>query len=188
MRILLISIHYPPIISSCAEQMRDLALELKRQGHEVVILTPNPQVKKNFCEKTYDGIRIITIKGFKIKNNYSFLYRGILDILLPFKIIYQLFVNKRSLKNIDGIVWYSPSSFFAPLIFFLKKISKAKTYLILRDQYPEDLINIGLIKSKFIILIFKIFNKCCAVILVQNPLKSHFRTWHNLRWCFQEMI
>ncbi len=139
--------------------MKDLANELRKQGHAPIVLTPNPNAKKYFSEEVIDGVKIITVKGFKIKSNYFFLHRGILELITPFIIIFQLSINWYNLKNIDGIVWYSPSTFFGPLIYFIKKISKARTYLILRDHYPEDLVNIGVMKNSFLILIFKFFNK-----------------------------
>jgi glycosyltransferase involved in cell wall biosynthesis len=158
-KIILITIHYPPIISSCAEQIKDLAIELKKQGHTPVVITSSPDVKFFYKDSKVNGIRIIKIKGFLIKNNYNYIIRGINELITPFVMISALFINKFSFNKVRGIIFYSPIIFFGPLIYFIKKITKAKVFLILRDHYPEDLVNIQIIKNKLIILFFKFFNK-----------------------------
>ena len=159
MNIVLISIHYPPIISSCAQQMQDLALELKKKGHSPTIITSNPEAKKFYNENFLNGIKVVTIKGFRIKGNYNYFFRGINDLVTPILMLILLFLNRFNFRLFKVIIWYSPSIFFSPLVYFIKKFSKAKTYLILRDHYPEDLKNIGILKSKIIFNLFRQFNK-----------------------------
>lgn len=159
MKIILISIHYPPIITSCAEQVKDIAVELKKQGHTPIVITPNPDAKNFFNKKVVDGIKVITIRGLKTKGNYNLFIRAINEFVTPFLMICALLINRYNFKNVNGIIWYSPTIFFSPLIYVIKKISKAKAYLILRDHFPEDLVNIGVMKNKLIVLLFKFFNK-----------------------------
>lgn len=160
MNIALISIYYPPIITSCALQMQDLALELKRRGHSPTIITSNHNAKKFYNEDFVNGIKVVTIKGFPIQGNYKFYLRGINELLTPILMLIILFLNRFNFKLFKVVIWYSPSIFFSPLIYFIKKLSKAKTYLILRDHYPEDLNNIGILKSKIIFNLLRLFNKC----------------------------
>ncbi len=47
----------------------------------------------------------------------------------------------------DLIVWYSPPIFFGPLIWVLRRASGARTYLILRDIFPEWAADLGIIKK-----------------------------------------
>jgi len=159
MNIALISFHYPPIISSCSQQMQDLALELKKRGHFPTVITSSPDVKRFYNENFINGIKILTIKGFRSKGNYNYFIRGINDLLNPILILIILLLNRFNFRLFKVLIWYSPSIFFSPLIYFIKKLSNAKTYLILRDHYPEDLKNIGVIKNKIVFNLFKQFNK-----------------------------
>ena len=43
MNLLLVSVHYPPK-SSCAVQMRDLAMQLKLIGHNPVVIVPDENI------------------------------------------------------------------------------------------------------------------------------------------------
>ena len=159
MKIILISIHYPPIISSCAEQIKDIATELKKKGHTPVIITSNPDAKFFFNNQVINGIKVVTIKGLRTQGNYNFLIRGMNELLTPILMISALLINRFSFKEVKGIIWYSPIIFFAPIVYLIKKITKAKTYLILRDHYPEELVNIGVLKNKLIFSVLKFFNR-----------------------------
>ena len=44
MNLLLVSVHYPPKKSSCAVQMRDLAMQLKLIGHNPVVIVPDEDI------------------------------------------------------------------------------------------------------------------------------------------------
>lgn len=59
--------------------------------------------------------------------------------------------RKSPLSNLrwDGVVWYSPTIFLGPLANALKKVAGCRSYLILRDIFPDwavdmDLMNRGL--------------------------------------------
>ncbi len=55
----------------------------------------------------------------------------------------------------DLLVWYSPPIFFGPLISALRRKSKARTYLILRDIFPEWAVDLGLVRRGPVYLLFK---------------------------------
>ena len=43
-------------------------------------------------------------------------------------------------------MWYSPPIFFGPLIWALRRASGARTYLILRDIFPEWAVDLGMVE------------------------------------------
>ncbi len=47
----------------------------------------------------------------------------------------------------DALVWYSPPIFFGLLIWVLRRSSGARTYLILRDIFPEWAADLGIIRK-----------------------------------------
>jgi hypothetical protein len=104
-----------------------------------------------------DNIQLVNSSAFlslrKGSNFKRFLYEIFLSITLFFKVL--LFVNK---KNIDLVIWYGPSSLLWPVVLLLKLLSKSKVYYILRDIFPDWLVDLGVVKSKFLIKFLKILS------------------------------
>jgi len=130
--------------TSAAVQMRDLAQELLRQGHEPVILVPSEDLDTAWQLETIDGVQVLRLAGPKIQET-SYLRRTLAELALPFKMIWGL--RKSSFKDTkwDLVTWYSPTIFFGPLIWVLKRNSKCRSYLILRDIFPEWALDLGLL-------------------------------------------
>ena len=135
MRIAMITSDYSPLRSSCAIQMRDLAQELFKCGHEPIVIVPSQGLHEGSTNEIIDGVQVLRIASLRTKET-SYFRRTLGEILLPFTILYGLRKLKFSISELDAIVWYSPSIFFGLLVWFLKRYKKCKTYLILRDIFP----------------------------------------------------
>jgi hypothetical protein len=46
----------------------------------------------------------------------------------------------------DGVVWYSPTIFLGPIVRVLRRESRCRSYLILRDIFPEWAVDMGLMR------------------------------------------
>lgn len=154
MKIALISAHYPPQKTSCAVQMRDLARELLKMGHDPIVIVPVEKINNSTYVEKIDNIQILRIPTFKI-NNIGNIRRAINEILLPFIMILELKKYLSLIKSLDAVVWYSPTIFFGPLIKFIKKSSNCKSYLILRDIFPEWALDLGILKKNLIYYFLK---------------------------------
>ena len=146
MKIALVCPNYFPSRTSCAVQMRDLAVEFLRQGHEPVVIVPGDNITKGWNVSLLDGIEVYQLSSFRI-SNVNFVRRGIGEFLMPFTMLLSLMNSKFPTSKLDLVVWYSPSIFFGPLVWFLKLRSSCKGYLILRDIFPEWLIDLGIMKK-----------------------------------------
>ncbi len=134
---------FPPLRSSAAVQLRDLALEFVRQGHEIVVIIPSPEIKTVFSYDKFSGVDILRIKALRTKD-VSFFRRTLAEFLLPIIMLRGLQVTKYSNVRWSGIVWYSPSIFLGLVVSILKKSSACRSYLILRDVFPEWAADMGL--------------------------------------------
>ncbi len=159
MRILLIVDDYVPnSIKIAAKMMHELACEFINKGHQVSVITPDSTIVDNIDLLQMDGVDIYRFKSGKIKN-ISKVKRAINETLLSF---YGWRYCKDFLKNNphDLIVYYSPSIFFAPLVYKLKKIWNVSSYLILRDIFPQWAIDNKLLgKYSLITYYFKFFER-----------------------------
>ena len=55
----------------------------------------------------------------------------------------------------DGVVWYSPTIFLAPIVRVLRRKHKCRSYLILRDIFPEWAVDMGLMTKGLSYRFFK---------------------------------
>lgn len=147
MRLLIIADAFPPMRTSAAVHMNELAIELIEQFHEVTVLVPAPLNNESFSIINTNGFRTILIRTPKVKD-IGYIRRTIAEFVSPYIMYYWIKRSEIFNEKFDGIVWYSPSIFFGYLIFKLKKAFNCKTYLILRDIFPDWAIDLGLMKKR----------------------------------------
>ncbi len=158
MKILLLSNHYLPMKTSCAVQMRDLAIEFLRLGHKPIVVTVSEDTNKSSITEKMDGIDVVRIKINEKKKDLYF-NRGINEILIPLKVIIGIRKSKLTINDLDAIIWYSPTIFFGPVVSYLKRVSRCPSYLILRDIFPEWALDLGILKKNLIYYFLKIVAK-----------------------------
>ena len=136
MKLIVICVFYPPLNSSAAIQIKDLVDELANKGHKVSVITAVSDIKSSLgIEKNKSG-NIYRFKVNKIQE-INFFFRTINEFFSPFIIIYKILINSLEFKRYSGIIWWSPSIFLTPLVFYFKLINKCPCYLILRDLFPR---------------------------------------------------
>mgnify|MGYP001242278056 CR=1 FL=1 len=155
MRVALISEHYPPMRTSAAIQMQDLAIEFFRQGHEPIVITPSNEINDEWEVGFMDGIQVLRLAGGITHKSGSYFLRTLSEFLLPLLMIYKLRKSPFNDVRWNLIIWYSPTIFFGPLIWKMKRGSGCKTYLILRDIFPEWALDLGLIRNGIAYAFFK---------------------------------
>lgn len=173
MHILIISDAYPPMRTSCATQIYDLAHAFIEHGHQVSIIIPSHTQKKSVEISNTDGPTVYAVRCFKTKD-VSYARRTIAEFINPFIIGFHLKRNKLfSDQKIDGIAWYSPTIFWGPLVKKLKGRFGCNAYLILRDIFPEWAVDIGVVRNKLIQRFFKSVARyqynVANVIGIQSP-------------------
>ena len=156
MHIVLIADSFPPDHNSAAVQLRDLAREFVSQGIQVTVLLPCSPKKSYFSITDVEGYTVVRLKAPKTKD-VSNIKRAINEILMPFAMLRSLRkIPNLNIENWDNIIWYSPSIFHGPLIHFLKSRLKVKTYLIIRDIFPDWAVDLGIIRWGLPYLFFKL--------------------------------
>lgn len=150
MKLLFLTDAYPPSNISGAVQSFYLVDELKKK-FEVLVVTPS--IKKNNFDK---NIFHFYVPFLKSNNNYL---RTLSEILMPLFLLVQFKFSKYYDKKWDGLIFYSPSIFFGPFVWFAKKKYQLKTYLVLRDIFPKWAWDLGIIKSQFVYFFFKLFER-----------------------------
>ena len=137
MRLLLVIDDYlPDSTRVSAKMIHELALEFRANDHEVIVLTPGKlEQSQKLAKDKVEDIDVWRFRSGPVKD-ISRVQRLVNESLLSFK-AWQAIKPELSSMKIDGVVYYSPSIFFGFLVSKLKRHFNCKTYLVLRDLFPQ---------------------------------------------------
>jgi len=181
MRIALIADTFPPVRSSGAVQLRDLSREFARQGLSLCVLLPAPDQQEPWTLEDLDGAQVLRLKAPRTKD-IGYVRRTLAELAMPFAMLQNLRKSPLAKERWDGVVWYAPSIFHGPLVSALKKSSNAKSYLIIRDIFPEWAVDMGLmgrgLPYRFFDAVARYQYSVADVIGVQTPgNQRYFDRW-----------
>lgn len=181
MRIVLIAMHYPPLRSSTAVQLRDLAQEFRLHGHEVIVITPDAELDRSWAIEMLDGVQVLRLASLRTRDT-GYVRRTVGEMLLSLVMLYGILRSPFRLDKWDGIVWWSPSIFLGPLVAAIKRSSNCRSYLILRDIFPEWAMDLGILRRGVISGFFKLVAQyqysVADAIGVQSPSNlSYLAHW-----------
>jgi glycosyltransferase involved in cell wall biosynthesis len=177
LQIAMISTDYPPLRTSAAVQLRDLAQQFVALGHRPVMIVPSPMSDQPWVVERLEGIEVLRVAAPPTRAQ-TFFRRAIAEMWLPFAMLRNVRKSPFRSAKWDLLVWYSPPIFFGPLIWALRRTSGARTYLILRDIFPEWAVDLGLVRRGPVHLVFKAIAAlqyaAAEVIGVQTPSNLGF--------------
>lgn len=149
MNVLFLMIAYPDV-SQNSTMYTDLAQEFLENGHNVTVIVANgPKQTTIGIESGVLVLRIRTMELFKT----SFLKKGIANILLPFQVSRSI----EKVKNLkfDVIIVSTPPVTYLGTIKKLRAKLNLKVYLILRDIFPQNAKDLGIINNKIVYNYFR---------------------------------
>lgn len=125
---------------------QDLLRKFRKEGHDVTIVTPierREQKKTNL--RFNDGVNILQVKTFNITKSH-FIEKGIGTLALEYQYLYAI---KRFFKSekFDLVLYSTPPITFEKVISFIKKRDNAFSYLLLKDIFPQNAVDLGMIKK-----------------------------------------
>lgn len=128
----------------------DLLRCFRDNGHDLTIVCPNERKYGNstrfFSEK---GVKILNVWTTNIQKT-NIIEKGFTTLFIEFFYFFAIrkFLNY---KNTDLIIYSTPPITLINLILWLKKSSKSKTYLLLKDIFPQNAVDLNLIKKSGIL-------------------------------------
>lgn len=155
MKLVLLADTFPPLKTSGAAQLFDLANEIASRGHDLTVFIPNGTMKNRYKVKVLNSYKVIYFRSPNFKNLNS-IQRGFAELFLPIYMYLALRRTQYLAIKWNGIIWYSPTIFLAPMVHFFKKKSKCQTYLILRDIFPDWLVDLQLLKKGMVYRFLKL--------------------------------
>jgi glycosyltransferase involved in cell wall biosynthesis len=158
MRIVLIADAYPPMRTSGAIQLRDLAQELFQLGHKPTVLVPSSDIGQPWLHEEMNGVEVLRLKSPRTKD-IGYVRRTIGEFLMPFTMLRNIRKSPFSDVRWDGVVWYSPTIFLGPIANALKRASGCRSYLIVRDIFPEWAVDMEILRKGLVYRFFKMVER-----------------------------
>ncbi len=151
MRIALLPDDYLPSSTLVhAKMFHELAHEFMKQGHDVVVITPgSPNQKKKLIIEVVDGVIVWRFRA-GLRRGVGKFVRALNESLLSFT-AWSAIKSEVNKAPFDLCVNYSPTIFFGGLTTKLKNKYNTYIYLVLRDLFPQWVIDEGMIKESSLI-------------------------------------
>jgi len=121
----------------------DLIREIRDRGHEIIIITPRERRFKRNCVVLKEGsATLLKVWTPNIqKTNILEKTVGLLLIQYLFKVALDRVVKSQS---IDFIIYSTPPITFNWLVSYCRKRFNAKTYLLLKDIFPQNAVDLNM--------------------------------------------
>lgn len=139
----------------------DLIRKFRNEGHKVYIMYPNERRNGLPTTLTEDnGIYCLGVQTLNVQKT-NIIEKGIGQLLLEYQFKSAL---KKFLKDIqfDLILYSTPPITFNNVIKYAKRISeeKALTYLLLKDIFPQNAVDLGIMRKTGVKgILYKMFRK-----------------------------
>ena len=129
----------------------DLVGRIADLGHDVTVVAPGAD--GDFGLREEGGLRVLRVKTGKMFG-VNKIVKGINNLRLPGCLQSAIDQNFNN-ESFDWIVSPTPPITLAPLVKNLKRRFGCKSYLILRDIFPQNARDLGLIKNSLIFNFFR---------------------------------
>jgi glycosyltransferase involved in cell wall biosynthesis len=162
-------------------QLRDLAIELVRQGHQVTVLVASSDLQAPWRIEDFRGVRVVRLRSPRTRD-MSFVRRTLGEVMLPFAMLWRLRRSPVWPERWDGVAWYSPTIFLGLVARVLGSRSRCRTYLIVRDIFPDWAVDMGLMGRGLPYLFFRQVARyqysVADTIGIQTPgNETYFQEW-----------
>lgn len=125
---------------------QDLLRKFRDEGHDVTIVTPverRKQISTNFQQK--ENVSILQVKTLNIQKT-NIVEKGIGTLAIEYQYLYAI-KKYLSNKKFDLVYYSTPPITFGKVIEFIKKRDNAYSYLLLKDIFPQNAIDMKMLKE-----------------------------------------
>jgi glycosyltransferase involved in cell wall biosynthesis len=133
-----------PDMSSSFNMYTALVEEFHKNGHQTFVVAPALEQKKTHIRKE-KFIPVLRVRTMPLKNVSNYI-KGLANLLLPYQ--YEAAINKFFPgKRFDLIISPTPPITLVDLAARIKRRHQAQFYLILRDIFPQNAVDLGFMKK-----------------------------------------
>lgn len=185
MNILLLTLTFS--VSGHTSMYEDLLDVFVRNGHNVYVACSNDSRSSEPCGiQQWNNKTVLRINTGNITGNVNIIKKGLTTVLIDY---YFKKALRKHFKNIhvDLILYPTPPITLANTIAWAKKHYKARTYLMLKDIFPQNAVDLGMMREAGLKgLIYKYFRRkekflysISDYIGCMSPANVQYVLWHN---------
>lgn len=166
---------------SAAHLFHELGCYFLAQGHTVTVVTefpwrrvggetvpPQYQTCGFLSREVMDGLSVVRVKGFRFHEG-SLVRRGINALLLPLTFLIGALVTGPQ----DVVLVYSPPLTLGLATYLYTRIRRIPFVFNVQDIYPQTLVELGLLKNRFLIAFFEWMEKFTYAHAARVVVHSH---------------
>ena len=123
---------------------QDLLRELSRQGHQLCVVSPaERRTGQQTHVRSESGNTFLIVKTGNIQKT-NLIEKGISTVLLEQQFIQAI---RKYLSNVhfDLILYSTPPITLEKAVAYVKKRDRARTYLLLKDIFPQNAVDLGML-------------------------------------------
>lgn len=151
MRVLFLLLYHPEPHES-SNLYADLIDEFVKNRHEVTVISATDENQAPGLKKE-KGAEVLRVKTQKIFNVHPLL-KGVATVRVPHQ-LKSAIKEHFSKRSFDLVVTPTPPITFVNIVAWLKKKYPLKSYLILRDIFPQNARDLGMMKNPFLFSYFR---------------------------------
>lgn len=125
---------------------QDLLRKFRNEGHQITIVTPVERrkgISTNFSVK--EGVNILQVKTLNITKT-NFIEKTIGTLAIEYQFLSAIKKYGGNTK-FDLVLYSTPPITFSKVIEFIKKRDNAYSYLLLKDIFPQNAVDLKMIKK-----------------------------------------
>lgn len=136
----------------------DLVNEFKNKGHNICPIAPSTNRKATkSCLTLENGIEVLRVQTMDIYSR-NLIKKGLANILLSYQ-YKKAFSHFWHARKFDAILVATPSVMFSSFVSYMKCRDNAVVYLMQKDIFPQNAVDLGIIKKNGILYHFFRYNE-----------------------------
>ena len=129
---------------------QDLLRKFKENGHDIYIVSPSERKQKSQTRLIQkQGYHLLKVWSFNIQKT-NIIEKGLGTLSIEYQFLNAI-KKHLSGQKFDLILYSTPPVTFNKVISYLKKKNNALSYLLLKDIFPQNAVDLGMMKKNSVI-------------------------------------
>lgn len=180
MRVLFLALSYSDVQKE-SNLYSDLVEELVALGLRVKVVAPASDASQ-VGERIEGGTQVLRVQCGALFNTNT-LTKGLNNVLLPLRYFLALRGYLKSWKP-DWVMISTPPVTLSPLVWWISRRCSARVYLVLRDIFPQNALDLGLMSwwnpvYWFFRVLERLLYRCASDIGCMSPANCQYVLMHN---------
>ena len=145
MKIIYLGIGYP--VKGDQNIYTDLMKYFVRNGHNVTVVCSDETISEKYSISVEDSIEVVRVQTGNVVGNVSIIKKGMSTLMVDYN-FWGVIKKALSCRAFDLILCSTPPITLVKTVKYLKAKNKCPVYLMLKDIFPQNAVDLGMMSSK----------------------------------------